>query len=172
MLLDVSCMIYDIGLKLLFCIGFFGTTILCLSLLGIFPSNLENKVFSQDIALEYPFENTTHIQYNAGEEIYPKASIRMFVDLIRDSEGYAFSGEPYKFLYNGLQLDINDKGKLKSYWFNLTNSGRNQISISDTQIYPSFTFRMPIGPNSTTQSVEEISQFFKVGQITPHSNGH
>lgn len=74
-------------------------------------------------------------------------------------------------MYNGVQLNFNDEGKLKSYWYNLTNSGTNQVSISDTQTYPSFIFRMSIGPNSTTQSVQEISQFFKVGQISPLSAG-
>jgi hypothetical protein len=96
----------------------------------------------------------------------------LIIELIKDPEGYGFSGEPYKSTNDGLQLDINDKGKLRTYWYNLTNSGSNQVSISDTQIYPSFTFRMPIGANSTTQSVEEISQFFKVAQISPLTDGN
>lgn len=157
--------------KWLICFILFGSTTMSLLYIGIIPNHLGGKAFSQESPFEYPFENSTHIQYNLGDDILQKPYIRMFIDLIRDPEGYAFSGEPYKFIYNGLQLDINNNGKLKSYWYNLTNSGTNQVSISDTEIYPSFTFRMPIGPNSTTQSVQEISQFFKVGEITPLSNG-
>jgi hypothetical protein len=154
----------------LICFTFFGSVISSLFIIGIVPTFLESKVYPQNTT-GYPFENATHIQYNIGEDIFQKLPLRLFIDLTRDSEGYAFSGDPYKFVYNGLQLDINDNGKLKSYWYNLTNSGTNQVSISDTQIYPSFTFRMPIGPNSTTQSVQEISQVFKVGQISPLPDG-
>jgi hypothetical protein len=41
----------------------------------------------------------------------------------------------------------------------------------DTLIYPSFTFKIPLGPNSTTQSVQEVSQFFRVTTIEPLPNG-
>jgi hypothetical protein len=149
----------------------FGTLIISIITIGILPDFFHNRAYSQEITVEYPFENATHIQYSSNGDVVSKPSIRLIMDLTRDPEGYGFSGDPYKFTYNGLQLDINDNGKLRTYWYNLTNSGSNQVSISDTQIYPSFTFRMPIGPNSTTQSVEEISQFFKVGQISPLTDG-
>ena len=126
---------------------------------------LNNFVYAQIIPMEYPFENSTHIQYNAGDEIYPKPSARLILDLVEDPEGISYSGQAYSPVYTSVTYEVNDDGKFKTYWLDLTNSGSNEVSISDTQIYPSFSFRVPMGSNSTVERVNEISQFVTVESI-------
>ncbi len=106
--------------------------------------------FSQEVKFVYPFENKTHIQFATDGGILLKPDIYLSLPLVKDNDGYGFSGEPYKPATPTVELQINYHGKLRTYDFNLTNSGSQQVSISDTQIYPSFTFKMPLGPNSTT----------------------
>lgn len=132
---------------------------------------MQESVYSLEVTKKYPFENATHIQYSPGDKIYQKLPIRLTLYLVKDPEGYAFSGEPYKPDIPLVIMDINDHGKLRSYFFNFTDSGSKQVSFSDTKIYPSFTFKMPLGPNSTSQSVEEVSQFFTVKTIDPIPDG-
>jgi len=149
----------------------FGSLYAILFIIGNASGLILHNAFSQEITNDYTFENATHIQYDKTDDIHLKSSIEISMDLTKDLEGSTFSGEPYKILDNGLQVDINDKGKLKSYWYNLTNSGIHKVSISDTNVFLSFTFRMPIGPNSTVVSVEEISQLFRIDKIIPHPDG-
>lgn len=124
-----------------------------------------NLAFAEFIPIEYPFENATHIQYNPGDEIFPKPSARLILYLMEDPEGISYSGQAYTPAYSTVTYDINDNGKLKTYWLDLTTSGSNDVSISDTQIYPSFSFRVPVGNNSTVERVNEISQFIDVESI-------
>jgi hypothetical protein len=120
---------------------------------------------------EFPFENATHIQYSPNDEIVGKYSASVFTDLVKDPDGISFSGEPFKPINPIIWVSINDKdGKLRSYYFNLTDSGINQVSASDTQIYPSFSFKMPLGPNSTSLTIQEVSQFFNVYMIKPEGS--
>jgi hypothetical protein len=84
---------------------------------------------------------------------------------MEDPDGISFSGLPYAPAYTTITYDVNDNGKLRTYWLDLTNSDNNDVSISDTQIYPSFSFRVPVGSNSTIERVNEISQFVDVQTI-------
>lgn len=130
------------------------------------PKLFDNIYAQQGTSSEGVFENSTHIQFEEGDQILQKPQLYTYMNLINDNEGFGFSGDPYKSVDNLVLIQTNENGTLKSGWYQLTDSGTNQVSISDTQVYPSFSFRMPISENSTTEKVEEISQFFSVDYIT------
>ena len=90
-----------------------------------------------------PFENETHVQLTSDGEAVLKPYVYLTLPLIRDLDGYGFGGDPYKIDSPTVQFHINDHGKLRIFEFNLTKSGSQQVTFSDTQIYPSFSFKDP-----------------------------
>jgi hypothetical protein len=107
--------------------------------------------YSQEIISDYPFENETHVQLTSDGEAALKPYVYLTLPLIRDLDGYGFGGDPYKIDSPTVQFHINDHGKLRIFEFNLTKSGSQQVTFSDTQIYPSFSFKIPYDTNGRFQ---------------------
>ena len=89
----------------------------------------------------FSFENSTHFQISPDRPIDLKPSIHIIMSLSKDPEGSTLFGEVYKPFPKVVQISHNDQGKFKSYSYNLTNSGINDVTISDTNIYPTLAIR-------------------------------
>lgn len=142
-------------------------TVSIITLMAVSPTGMlqENVAYSLQPELTFSFENSTHFQTNSDRPITLKSPVYFTVELVKDPEGYAFNGDLYKPSHNTIFFMFNDEGKFKSYLYNLTNSGNNEVIFSDTQIEPKFTYRMPLSANTTTESIQKIDLSFDVDTI-------
>lgn len=120
---------------------------------------------------EFYFENSTHYQLNPNGSIHVKPFAFIVIQLVKDPEGYAFDGELYKPSDKDVQFSFNDEGKFKTYYYNLTNSGVNEVIISDTRTEATITYKMPLGINTTIESVQQIHLNFDVETIERLTDG-
>lgn len=138
--------------------------VVCVSLilLLIISSTSIEKSYS---SFTFSFENSTHFQISADQPIDLKPSVHIIMSLTKDPEGFSSFGELYRPFPKVVQISYNDEGKFKSYSYNLTNSGTNDVTVSDTRIYPTFAYKIPAGANTTTESIQRFSQSFDVETI-------
>lgn len=132
-----------------------------------------NEVYSQQEKNSsiIPFENISTNQHTTNGNIESVPSIGIIVELVNDSDGFGIIGEPYKPQYNLIWISFEEHGKSTSNFYPLTDSGINRVEVSDTKIHPSFSYKVPIGPNNTTESIEKIGLFFDINYITKLPDG-
>ncbi len=132
-----------------------------------------DKIYSQEVKNSemFPLENLTENQKATSRDIQSVPSVSIIVELVKDSDALGFIGQSYKPQYNLIWISLDANGYSNPNFYSLTDSGINRLEVSDTKIYPSFSFKLPIGPNNNTQSIEKISLFFDVNYITKIPNG-
>lgn len=71
-----------------------------LTLLSGKPKVFEKVYPQQSSSSEGVFENGTHIQFEKGNDILQKPNLYVYMNLVKDTEGFGFSRDPYKYTDN------------------------------------------------------------------------
>lgn len=132
-----------------------------------------DKIYSQELnnSDKFPSERHAENQTATSSDMLSVSSVGIIVELVKDPDPLGIIGQSYKPQYNLIWISLESNRDSNSNFYSLTESGINRLEVSDTKIYPSFSFKMPIGPNNNTQSIEKVGLLFDVNYITKVHNG-
>lgn len=158
----------NVKLSIRICFGIVFLLFAIGSILGSIPTFLQSysqqrnpNMSSNELTNQVPSSNT-------GKNPYLSITLQVSKNPIN----HGSTGIQYEPKDKSIIISINDSGNQKTGRFELNNSTRNQVIVSNVSIFPTLSFSMSADKRSSIDNIVEISRVFFVNNVTTQGDIH